>query len=309
MKILILGATGFLGQLVTARLAKDGHELVCLVRNYVIGNAQTNVTPNITYVQATLDDTKALLEHAGSADFVLHFAWDTTPGTSKGQPVVEAVNNLLPTFRFLEQLHTVSACPLVFVSSGGAVYDDALDGKATEVSPLNPKSYYGAGKVSVEMFLRAYAAQTDHPVVIVRPANVYGPGQRIKRQFAIVPTLMQAIRDGSTFTIWGTGKATRDYLYADDFAEFFALLTRTQHEGVNTFNVASQSSCSINDLCELLEQVSAKPLSLERLPERGVDLSGVNFDCSHAAAELGWQATTDLKAGLTKTWEWFLKSQ
>ena len=305
MKILVLGATGFLGQLVTSRLAREGHEMVCLVRNY----ASATVDPNINFVQATVDDTQAILEHAKDADYVLHFAWDTTPGTSKGQPAVEAVNNLLPTFRLLEQLHEMPGCALVFVSSAGAVYDDVLDGNATELSPLSPKSYYGAGKLSVEMFLRAYAAQTGHPVVIVRPSNVYGPGQRVKRQFAIVPTLMQAIRDGSTFKIWGGGDTTRDYLYSEDFAAFFVRLTSKRLTGVSTFNVAAQSSCSINDLCGLLQDISGRPLSLEHLPERSVDLKGVNFDCSRAKAELGWQATTELKEGLTKTWDWFLHSQ
>lgn len=305
MKILVLGATGFLGQLVTSRLARDGHELVCLVRNYAAEVSDANVE----YVQATLDDTQALLEHASDADFMLHLAWDTTPGTSKGQPAVEAVNNLLPTFRLLEQLHTMPSCPLVFVSSAGAVYDDVLDGKATESSPLNPKSYYGAGKLAAEMFLRAYSAQTGHPVSIVRPSNVYGPGQKIKRQFAIVPTLMQAIHEGSTFTIWGSGEATRDYLYAEDFAEFFVRLTQAPQPGVSTYNVAAQSSCSINGLCGLLEEISGKSLSLEYLPERGVDLSGVDFDASRAKVELGWQATTKLREGLTKTWDWFLRSQ
>jgi len=305
VKIVILGSTGFLGRLVTSHLARDGHELVCLVRN----KDRRISEPNVNYVQATLDDSLALSEHVSDAQYLLHFAWDSTPGTSKGQPAFEAVNNLLPTFRLLEHLHERPACPLAFVSSAGAVYDDVLDGTATESSALNPKSYYGAGKLSVEMFLRAYAAQTGHPVVIVRPSNVYGPGQQAKRQFAIVPTLMKAIHEGSSFPIWGTGEATRDYLYAEDFAEFFVKLTRTTPNGFNTFNIASQNSCSINDLCDLLQEVSGRSLSLEHLPDRGVDLRGVDFDCSRAREELGWQATTDLRDGLRKTWDWFLESQ
>ena len=228
----------------------------------------------------------------------------------KGQPVVEAVNNLLPTFRLIEQLHSLSACKLVFVSSAGAVYDETIVGAVDESAALGPKSYYGAAKLAVEMFLRAYAAQTGHQVVVVRPANVYGPGQRTKRQFAIVPTLMGAINNGETFNIWGNGEATRDYLFAEDFAEFFVLLAqeRRDWEGVRTFNLASQQSCSINTLCELLQKVSGKPLALEYQPERGVDLSGAAIDCSHAMEELEWRASTPLETGLTRTWEWFLAS-
>jgi UDP-glucose 4-epimerase len=305
VKIVILGATGFLGGLVTSRLAQEGHKIVCLVRNPETRDAQTNVE----YILATLDDTQAVADHVRDADYLLHFAWDTTPGTSKAQPALEAVNNLLPTFRLIEQLHSLSSCQLIFVSSSGAIYDETGASSFSESSPLNPKSYYGAGKLAVEMFLRAYSAQTTHPVVLVRPSNVYGPGQQTKRQFAIVPTLMRAISDGATFSVWGDGAATRDYLYAEDFTEFFVLLTERQWEGVNTFNLASQKSCSINDLCNLLQKVSGKRLSLEYLPERGVDLHDVAIDCSRANTELGWQATTELEEGLVETWEWFVRSR
>ncbi len=305
MKIVILGATGFLGGLVTSRLAHEGHQIVCLVRDPELVNTRAN----IEYVLATLDDTQAVAAHARDADYLLHFAWDTTPGTSKAQPTLEAVNNLLPTFKLIEQLHSLPGIQVIFVSSSGAIYDESGASSFSESSPLNPKSYYGAGKLAVEMFLRAYSAQTTHPVVLVRPSNVYGPRQQTKRQFAIVPTLMRAISDGATFPVWGDGAATRDYLYSEDFTDFFVLLTQRRWEGVSTFNLASQKSCSINDLCELLQKISGKQLSLEYLPERGVDLHDVAIDCTRASTELGWQATIDLEEGLAKTWEWFVRSQ
>lgn len=305
MKILALGATGFLGNLVTHRLAREGHQIACLVRDTDIANPNAN----FEYVQATLDDAQVIAEYARDADFLLHFAWDTTPGSSKGQPTVETVNNLLPTFRLIEQLHALSRCQFVFISSAGAVYDEQNVERAVESSPLNPKSYYGAGKLAAEMFLRAFSAQTSNPVVIVRPSNVYGPGQRAKRQFAIVPTLMRAISEGSAFKVWGNGEARRDYLYAEDFADFFVALTERNWQGVSTFNLASQRLCSVNELCALLEKVSGRRLSLEYVPERGVDLRGLEIDSSAARQGLGWQATTKLEEGLVKTWEWFAQSK
>lgn len=305
MKIVILGATGFLGELVTAQLAKEGHQLVCLARKPGFQQA----AGNIEYIQATLDDSRVISGCAKDADFLVHFAWDTTPGTSKGQPTVEAVNNLLPTFRLIEELQSAGNCQLIFVSSAGAVYDENPASPAGETASLHPKSYYGAGKLAVEMFLRAYSAQTAHPVVIARPSNVYGPGQRAKRQFAIVPTLMRAVHEGSTFEIWGNGEATRDYLYADDFSRFFVAAIRKRWHGVSVFNLASQRSHSINHLCNLLQKVSGKKLSLKYLPERGVDLHGVKIDCSRAKSELAWQASTELEEGLEKTWQWYIRSQ
>lgn len=304
MKILALGATGFLGGAVTRRLAREGHEIVCLVRTTEARGA----IAGIEYVQATLDDAQVIAECAGDADYLFHFAWDTTPGSSKGQPTAEAVNNLLPTFRLLEQLHATSSCQLVFVSSAGAVYEEGRPGSVDEGSALSPKSYYGAGKLAAEMFLRAYSAQTANPVVIARPANVYGPGQVAKRQFAIVPTLMQALQNGSTFRIWGNGESTRDYLYIDDFTDFFVTAIGRRWQGVNLFNLSSQRSCSVNDLCRLLEKVSGRRLSLEHVPERGVDLRSVKIDSTRARNELGWEPSIDLEEGLKRAWEWFIQA-
>jgi UDP-glucose 4-epimerase len=106
---------------------------------------------------------------------------------------------------------------------------------------------------------------------------------------------MRAVSDGSTFRIWGNGEATRDYLYADDFADFFVAVTDRKWQGVSTFNLSSQTLCSVNDLCALIEKVSGRRLSLEYVPERGVDLRGLEIDSSAAKQELGWRATTQLE--------------
>ncbi len=89
-----------------------------------------------------------------------------------------------------------------------------------ESSSIAPRSYYGAAKCAVEHLFRAYHAQTGHTVLIVRPPNIYGPGQLPKRQFGIVPTLMRCAQDGTEFEIWGDGSTIRDFLYIDDFERF-----------------------------------------------------------------------------------------
>lgn len=304
MKILILGAGGFLGQAIAPRLAAEGHAVTGVVRDTRPGAGQANVE----YVEAILDDTRTLTELARDADCVLHLAWDTTPGSSVGQPTLEAVNNLLPTFRLLEALGAPTRFPFVFVSSAGAVYDDQETGDSTERSPLNPRSYYGAAKLAAEMFLRAYSAQTGNPVVVVRPSNVYGPGQAPKRGFGIVPTIMRAITENRPFRIWGDGEATRDYLYIDDFAAFFTAIAQRRWENFNLYNLAAHNACSINRLCELIERVSGRRLEREYLPARGVDPSIVAIDSGLARRELGWRPHTDLETGLAATWKWFSNS-
>lgn len=301
MKIVVLGAGGFLGRSVVRKLATEGHDLVCVVRN----PEPMPTERNIRNVDAILDDVQTVLDTASDADFVLHFAWDTTPGTSIGQPTLELTNNLLPTMRLLEAMSTPGRGPLIFVSSAGATY--AGPESTTENAPVNPASYYGAAKLATEMFLRAYSAQTGNPVIVLRPSNVYGPGQKPRRQFGIVPTMMRALRENAVFPIWGDGQTSRDYLFLDDFVELFGALLRRRWQGFHLFNAAAGSACSINGLCRLLEKISGRRLSVQYLPARGIDSAGGPIDCSRARDELGWQARTDLETGLTATWRWFTK--
>jgi UDP-glucose 4-epimerase len=302
VKILILGAGGFLGRAVVRRLSADGHEICCVIRSPVPPTGD----PNVRYVEATLDDTQAVLHAVASADYILHLAWDTTPGTSIGQPTLEVINNLLPTLRLLEAINRPGSCPLVFVSTAGATYA-AGDQRTTENSTVNPASYYGAAKLATEMFLRAYAMQTGNAVIVVRPSNVYGPGQQPRRQFGIVPTMMRALHHGETFHIWGDGQTERDFLFLDDFVELFVEILRRRWRSFHLFNAAAESNCSINELRILVERISGKRLSVRNLPARGVDTSGAPLDCAKARDELGWKARTDLETGLTATWRWFEK--
>ena len=298
MRILVLGAGGFLGQAVVRRLASEGHQLTCVVRN--LESAATH--EGVRYIEAVLDDIRIVMDVAKAADRILHFAWDTTPGTSSGQPTLEVIHNLMPTLRLLEAMNCFPVrSQFIFVSSAGATYAPSTE-CATETSQVNPSSYYGAAKLSTEMFLRAYSAQSGNPVVVVRPSNVYGPGQKAKRQFGIVPTMMRAIQENETFQIWGDGGATRDYLFVDDFVEFFVALLSRQWHGFHLFNVASGAACSINRLCQLLEKISGKRLSVEYVPARGVDSGGRAVDSTKARDELGWRPRIELEAGLTETW-------
>ena len=96
--------------------------------------------------------------------------------------------NLLPTLRFLESLQKFPKVPLVYLSSGGAVYQPIESGGLKESSRAEPPSYYGAGKIAIENFINAFACQHNGRALILRPSNFYGPGQHFRRGFGITCT-------------------------------------------------------------------------------------------------------------------------
>lgn len=301
MRIAVLGARGFLGQRLVHSLSRAGHQVTALSR----GPKSAGLPSGVRYVQATIDDNAALKPVLSECDFAIHLAWDTTPGTSQGQPTLEVSTNLMASAHLIEMLQHHPRCAIVFVSSGGAIYADA-DVMPEESSPVAPRSYYGAAKCAAEQMLHAYHAQTGHTALVVRPPNVYGPGQVPKRQFGIVPTLMRCALDGTAFEIWGDGSTIRDYLYIEDFERFIETLVRLEwpRSSFECFNAGSGTPVTINQLCETVERATGHQVRREYRVARNVDTRTVILNCAKASSMLRWKACVPLEDGLRETWRW-----
>ncbi len=121
MRIAVLGARGFLGQRLVRSLSRAGHQVTAVSR----GPQSAELPHGVRYVQATIDDSLALEPVLSESDFAIHLAWDTTPGTSQGQPSLEVSTNLMASARLIEIMQRQPQCAMVFVSSGGAIYADS----------------------------------------------------------------------------------------------------------------------------------------------------------------------------------------
>ncbi len=301
MRIAILGARGFLGQRLTHSLSAQGHHVIAVSR----GASPAGLPTSVHYIQAPIDDTAVMKSVLAISDFAIHLAWDTTPGTSERQPLLEVSSNILSSARLLELLHDQSSCNLIFISSGGALYAD-LVAPRTESSPVAPRSYYGAAKAAVEQLIHAFHCQSRNTTLVVRPSNIYGPGQIAKRQFGVVPTLMRCARDGTLFSVWGDGSAVRDYLYIEDFEQFVSNLLGFSwpHGSFECFNVGSGLPLSMNALLHQVAAATGHRIQFEHKKPRLVDPRSIVLDSSKAGKMLGWEPRIAIGTGLRKTWEW-----
>ena len=299
----VLGGSGFVGGMLCPSLAEAGYRVYSISRSPVAEqNSQVN------YIDCNFDNVYQLGELYQQADIIFHLACDTTPATSSQQSSLEVTANLLPSLRLLEYLEHHCKAHLVYVSSGGTVYGDASDGPSTEQTAVDPISYYGASKASLELFLHAYSRQTGNPVTILRPSNLYGPGQLARQQFGFVPTVLNAIRLSRTFRLMGDGESTRDFLFIDDFIHLCLALAEQRPPAdmplCRTFNAGSGTGVSLNALIGLAERVTGGHVALEHIPVRKVDVRDIILDSSKARAAFNWSAETSLDDGLYRTWEW-----
>jgi UDP-glucose 4-epimerase len=297
--VLVLGSAGFIGSAICAHLSGIGNPVIALGRS-----ESDRRDGNVTHIRGSIEDRQLLRDALTRCKSVVYAAALTTPGTSANDPALEVLGNLLPLSRLLECAPEFPERRLIYLSSGGAVYGDST-GDVRESNTLRPRSYYGAGKAAAEAFLHACVASSTWSSVVLRPSNLYGPGQRVTKGFAIVPTLFDRAVDGGTFQIWGDGATIRDYCYIDDLSDaVVSALFKPLPQAFNVYNVASGQTASILELVEACKLASGRPIRTEFRPARGVDVTRVSPDPGRILDELGWKAQVDIADGLQRTWQW-----
>ncbi|MFT4825513.1 MAG: UDP-glucose 4-epimerase [Halioglobus sp.] len=300
--VVVLGGSGFVGRSLCPALVAAGCKVSSISRSPVIRRH-----PGVSYVDCNFDNIYQLGELYQQADFIFHLACDTTPATSSRQSSLEVTANLLPSLRLLEYLEHQCKAVLVYLSSGGTVYGDTGDAPCTELNTTSPISYYGASKASLELFFQAYHLQTGNPVVILRPSNIYGPGQLAKQQFGFIPTLFSALQDGSDFNLMGDGRSVRDFLFIGDFVSLCVSIANsdlTADKQCSTYNVGSDEGVELIELIQLAQELTGKTLQLKHLPPRDVDVRSIVLDSSKAKSEFDWRPETAMESGLVQTWNW-----
>lgn len=298
--VLILGASGFIGQtLVGALVAMD-------IPVIAVGTHCPGIRhPLVEHLPIKIEGVETLSAPLARAGMVVHLATVSTPGTSSAKPLQEVEKNLRTTAVLLECLQQHPGKGLMYFSSGGSLYAD-IGRPSDENSPIRPRSYHGAAKLAAESFISSWCSQFGGSATILRPSNVYGPGQTEKAGFGVIPATMGKIVRNETMNIWGDGTARRDYIYIDDLARLcISILTSQIKPGVEILNACCGKSVSLNELIHVMEQVTGQTLDRVYEHTRAVDATNIAMDPSQAMRAYGWKHRTSIIDGLTHTWKWF----
>jgi len=257
-------------------------------------------------VIADIRETKKIKELLSDCRLLIHLTSETTPGSSAKDPLKELDKNLYPNARLFGLLQDYPNVDLLYLSSGGTVYGDSENLSPTETTPLRPMSYYGATKVASEAFIHALVKQSPRSAVILRPSNIYGPGQIYKPGFGILPTLFNCIAQSEPLPIWGNDKSTRDYIYVDDFTDLcIKIILSSKERYVRTYNVGSGVGTSLTDLISVVEQKTGKTIERDYKNKRGVDVQHTVLDSTLVKLNYNWVPQTSIEKGIEETWNWW----
>ena len=296
--ILLLGGGGFLGCALARRLSNQKKNV-----HVITPGKHPAVTSNAIIHQTGMDDEKILKTILPDCGTIIHLASSTNPGNSARHPAMEAKLNITPSLNFLEILQNYRPFHLIYISSGGAIYGNPETIPVNEEHRLAPLSYYGAGKIAIETFLRVLAVTPEQDVTLVRPPNFYGPGQSYQQGFGIIRTMLEHIHRGKTMEIWGDGETVRDFLYIDDMVSALKLLIDMPTDN-DTYNIASGRGYSLNQVKDIIEIVCNKKLNVKYRRKRKSDVNSIVLDSSRFAKKTGWQPKIALDKGILLTWRW-----
>jgi dTDP-glucose 4,6-dehydratase len=177
-----------------------------------------------------------------------------------------------------------------------------LPGSATEDQPLHPATPYAVSKAAADWYLLSVSRVRGFPVNILRPSNLYGPGQHTHK---IIPKAILCALLGKTLALHGGGLANKSYVYVEDFARAISLAAEKGPPG-KAYNCGSSDSVTVRDVVQLIcDKVGASFKELVQLaPARMGPDSASSVDSALIAADLGWSPQIPLEKGLDETIAW-----
>ena len=298
MKILLTGATGFLGQNLKPVLSED-YEVV----GYGSEPWDLRDQSKVEYiVQKIRPDV--IVHAAGSVGGI---------GANKENPGKFMYENLIMGTNLIHQAMKYRVPKFILLGTVCAYPKHTpVPFKEEELwngYPEETNAPYGIAKKTLMRLVEAYHEQYDFNGVNLVPVNMYGPHDHFNLTSShVIPALIlkfyEAIKSGEDVTLWGTGEASREFLYAPDCAEAIKLAIQKDVEP-EPINIGTGKEIKIIDLAETIADLmsfngtiffdSSKP---DGQPRRCLDTT-------RAKERLGFEATTDLKDGLKHTINWF----
>ena len=327
MKLLVTGGAGYIGSVVAAKLVAAGHE-VTVLDDLSTGFADA-VPAGANFIQGTLrGDAKAAL--GAGTDAVLHFAAHSQVGESVQNPTKYWSNNLGGSLALLEAMHAAGTRRIVF-SSTAAAYGNAEQIPIPETAPLLPTSPYGASKVAVDTTLAEYARMHGLGAISLRYFNVAGAfldasgtwfGERhdpeshlIPNVLAVAAALARGEREHRSLKLFGTdyptpdGTTIRDYIHVSDLADAHLLALEACQEGLHkVFNLGNGTGSSVREVIDVCREVTGQDIPVQTEPRRAGDPAVLIASPGRARADLGWQATRDLRVTVSDAWQ-FMRSR
>ena len=240
-------------------------------------------------------------------DYVLHQAAIAPVPDSIKDPLGTHRANLTGTLNLLEASRNADIKKLVFASSA-AIYGNGSDTAISENCPVNPLSPYAVQKYASELYVKNYYELYGLKTITLRYFNIFGPKQNVFSDYgAVIPKFISLMRKGSTPTIYGDGKQSRDFLYVDNAISANLLALKSKACGV-AVNIGGGSAVTVNGLVDRINTILGTSITPKHGPARDGDVRHSLAETALARKLIGFAPKITFDDGLERTIAYNLKN-
>ena len=306
-KVLVTGATGFIGSHLVRRLLADGFEVHALTSSVssLTPFRLVDVRDRITLHEGSLSDRSAMdaLVQSARPSHVFHLGAYTHVGKS-WQRVDECIQvNVQGTANLLEALE--GSGYRRFVNIGTSEIYGAVASPFQEDMAVRPVSPYAASKHAAESLCRVFHQGRGWPIVMIRPFNAYGPAQTPDR---VIPEIIIRALLGQDL-LMTQGRQTREFNFVEDLVD--GMVRAAAVEGIEgeLFNLGCGEDVSMREVATTVLDLMGNPVVARfgALPDRPTEIWEMRSDSTRARRVLGWTPNHTLAEGLEKTIAWYRK--
>ncbi|MES2363876.1 MAG: NAD-dependent epimerase/dehydratase family protein [Pseudomonadota bacterium] len=300
----MIGGAGFLGSHLVSALRGTGRDVLVVGRS---DREAVTLPSGVVYLQGDIQNRTFIAGALQGVDELVDLAYSSVPKTSFENPIQDIVDNLPGSVALFDVASGLNLRKMVFVSSGGTVYGEALQLPVAETHPTNPISPYGITKLALEKYAQLYHRMRQLPVLCVRPSNPYGEGQKPYVGQGFIATAMASMLSGQEIRVFGQQGTVRDYIYVEDVAQALvcALDLGLPGESYNIGSSVGRSNLEVLNEISRVALASGIQPKITHVEPRSFDVAANVLDVEKLQALSGWQPKTGFAEGIARTWDWY----
>tara|TARA_Y100000590_G_C15671870_1_gene996548 strand:- start:193 stop:1167 length:975 start_codon:yes stop_codon:yes gene_type:complete len=307
-KVLITGATGFIGSHLTELCVELGFRVVAFDR-YNPNNSwgwleNSKYKKDFEVILGDIRDYDSVFNAMQSCSVVFHLAALIGIPYSYVSPLAYIRTNVEGSYNILEAAKQLQI-EQILITSTSETYGTAQYVPIDEQHPLIGQSPYSASKIGADHLALSYFLSFKSPIKIVRPFNTYGPRQSAR---AVIPTIISHILDKKTEIQIGNLSPTRDFTFVKDTCEGFIQIYKSNNLFGKVTNVGMNKEISIADLINKIGQLMNTEINIvsdkKRVRPDNSEVEQLICDNSQLLKNTSWSPQYSIESGLTYTIDW-----
>jgi UDP-N-acetylglucosamine 4-epimerase len=310
-KFLITGGAGFIGSNLVEYLLKfdAGHVRVLdnLSNGYIDNIKEYLTLPNFEFIQGDICDMETCRKVVEGMDYISHQAALGSVPRSINDPITTNEVNISGFLNILVAAKDSSSCKRFLYAASSSTYGDSQELPKVEGREGKPLSPYAITKAVNEYYADVFSRVYDFHTIGLRYFNVFGPKQNPNNPYAaVVPKFCKHFIEGTQPTIFGDGLTSRDFTFVENAiqANIKSLLCKELNSHL-IMNMACGDQVTLNEMVDMLKEMSKKDISVIYAPERKGDVRHSKASIEKIKNFCGYFPNVKFEEGLRKSFQWY----